>query len=118
MDDGVRLALIKLAEMTTSSSPEPPPQGHIIKLHTPVSETPPPIPKLRLSMPDSQAASHAANGATSSSSSAGPVKLVIPGKKKVIPAQKRGLSDIDLKAITNALGKLVSRLPRTLNDCA
>lgn len=109
MDDGVRLALLKLAETTTSSLTEPPPQSHIIKLHTPVSETPPPIPKLRLSMPDSQAASHAANGAIAT----GPVKLVIPGKKKVLPAQQKGLPDADLKAIANALGKLVSQLQIT-----
>lgn len=59
-------------------------------------------------MPDSQAVSHAANGATGSTS--GPVKLVIPSKKKVLPAQKNGLPDADLKAITNALGKLVRHL--------
>lgn len=63
-------------------------------------------------MPDSQAISHAANGATGSTS--GPVKLVIPSKKKVMPAQKNGLSDADFKAITNALGKLVSTAPTHL----
>lgn len=98
----MRFALLKVAEMTTSSVPEPA-LGHIIKLPTPVTEQPPPIPKLRLSMPDSQAAAHAANGA-----SAGPVKLVISGKKKALPAQKNGLSDNDLKAINIALAKLVS----------
>lgn len=105
LDDEIRLALLKVAEICMSSQPEPQP-GNVIKLSTPVSEMPPPliIPKLRLSVPDAQAAAHASNGVPS----AGPVKLVIPNKKKLLPAQKSGLSDMDLKAITNALAKMVS----------
>jgi hypothetical protein len=88
--------------MTTSSLPEPQP-GNIIKLHTPVSEVPPTLPtKIRLSVPGATAPeSFSTFGGTV------PLKLVIPGKK-LVPAQKKGLPESDLKAINNALSKLVS----------
>jgi hypothetical protein len=94
--------------MTTASNPEPLP-GNIIKLHTPVSEVPPsvPPPKIRLSLPASVPPEIAANFSGSGSA---PLKLVIPGKK-VVPAQKKGLPEADLKAINNALNKLVSNFP-------
>jgi hypothetical protein len=88
--------------MTTQSLPEPPP-GNIIKLHTPVTEVPPTLPtKIRLSLPGSAVPEGFSNLGGNQ-----PLKLVIPGKK-VVPAQRRGLPEADLKAINNALNKLVS----------
>lgn len=105
--------MIKIAEITTSSNSEPVP-GHIIKLATPISEVPPPIPKLRLSVPDSQG-----NAFASAVTAPGPVKLVIPGaKKKTLPAQKKGLSEPDMKAIENAIVKLVRGLFTSRCRCA
>jgi hypothetical protein len=91
--------------MTTSSLPEPAP-GNIIKLHTPISEVPPtlPTPKIRLSVPGTTVPEGFSNFGGNT-----PLRLVIPGKK-VVPAQKKGLPEQDLKAINNALGKLV-RIP-------
>ena len=98
----IRLAFIKVAEMTTASLPEPQP-GNIIKLHTPVTEVPPTLPtKIRLSLPGTTVPEGFSNFGGNQ-----PLKLVIPGKK-VNPAQKKGLPESDLKAITNALNKLVS----------
>jgi hypothetical protein len=120
MDESIRFAFIKVAEMTMMSNPEPQP-GNIIKLHTPLSEVPPslPTPKIRLSVPGgdgststastSVAAAAAAASAAVPHTASGSVKLVIPGKKKVVPAQKQGLPEADLKAISNALAKLVRR---------
>ena len=88
--------------MTTQSLPEPPP-GNIIKLHTPVTEVPPTLPtKIRLSLPGTTVPEGFSNFGGNQ-----PLKLVIPGKK-VNPAQRKGLPESDLKAITNALNKLVS----------
>jgi hypothetical protein len=90
--------------MTTQSLPEPPP-GNIIKLHTPITEVPPTLPtKIRLSLPGSAVPEGISNFGGNQ-----PLKLVIPGKK-VVPAQRRGLPEADLKAINNALNKLVSLL--------
>lgn len=101
-DDAIRMAFIKVAEMTTASLPEPQP-GNIIKLHTPVTEAPPALAtKIRLSLPGSTVPEGFSNFGGNQ-----PLKLVIPGKK-VNPAQKKGLPESDLKAITNALNKLVS----------
>jgi hypothetical protein len=101
-DDAIRFAFIKVAEMTTQSLPEPPP-GNIIKLHTPITEVPPTLPtKIRLSLPGSAVPEGFSNFGGNQ-----PLKLVIPGKK-VVPAQRRGLPEADLKAINNALNKLVS----------
>jgi len=88
--------------MTTSSLPEPAP-GNIIKLHTPISEVPPslPTPKIRLSLPGTTVPEGYSNFGGNT-----PLRLVIPGKK-VVPAQKKGLPEQDLKAINNALSKLV-----------
>jgi hypothetical protein len=109
MDESIRFAFIKIAEMTMMSNTEPLP-GNIIKLHTPISETPPviPTPKIRLSMPDTGTSSNVTSAVPHTAS--GSVKLVIPGKKKAVPAQKHGLPEADLKAINNALAKLVSGL--------
>jgi hypothetical protein len=91
--------------MTTASLPEPLP-GNIIKLHTPVTEIPPTLPtKIRLSLPGSTVPEEYSNSGGNQ-----PLKLVIPGKK-VNPAQKKGLPESDLKAIANALNKLVSLFP-------
>lgn len=108
MDESIRIAFIKIAEITMMSNPEPQP-GTMIKLHTPVSEFPPslPTPKIRLSVPDSTGAG-VSGPVTHSATASGPLKLVIPNKKKVVPAQKKGLPESDLKAINNALAKLVS----------
>jgi hypothetical protein len=111
MDESIRIAFIKIAEITMMSNPEPHP-GTMIKLHTPISEHPRslPTPKIRLSVPDSATTvvgGTATGPVTHAATASGALKLVIPSKKKVVPAQKKGLPESDLKAINNALAKLV-----------
>ncbi|ORY34750.1 hypothetical protein BCR39DRAFT_514465 [Naematelia encephala] len=96
-DDELRLTLIKIAEMTTSSQAEPNPDK-LIRLptvETPVAMT----PKIRLSLGEPK----------EESSSYFPVmpKIVVNAKKKK-PAQSTGLSDTDLVAIQTVLRKLIA----------
>lgn len=99
VDDEVRFALLKVAEITISSTSEPVP-GVVITLPTPTVDGPP-APTIRL---------NASNN--NKEDTAAPVRLVLnPKKAKLLPSQKAGLSDTDLKAIQNAWEKMVSLPP-------
>ncbi|CAK9784528.1 unnamed protein product [Cutaneotrichosporon oleaginosum] len=132
-DREILFALIKAAEVISTTVPEPKP-GAIIKLQTPITEGPPEVPhapKIRFSMTPStpvdprgaeatdygfpRPAPVEANAAAGASA---PIKLVLNNsgppkdkkkKKKNVPkAQAAGLSDDDFKAMTHVLGKLQS----------
>jgi hypothetical protein len=94
LDDRIRFALLKVAEITTTSTAEPVP-GAVITLQTPIAEEPV-LPKIRLNLPGSKSEDI-------------PVRLILnPKKVKATPAQRTGLSESDLTAIQVALRKLVS----------
>nr|XP_019043571.1 transcription initiation factor TFIID subunit 2 [Kwoniella bestiolae CBS 10118]OCF22501.1 transcription initiation factor TFIID subunit 2 [Kwoniella bestiolae CBS 10118] len=125
-DHEVLMALLKVAEIVSASSPEPLP-GNIITLQTPTVETAPalPTPKIRLSMgsseirPDAQGYGFPiVDGQMTPGGSNIPLKITLnpnanvsqsSQKKKNVPKQqRRGLSDNDFKAITIALQKLIA----------
>lgn len=129
-DREILFALIKAAEVMSFTVPEPKP-GAIIKLQTPLTETPTvSTPKIRLSMTPSDPRGPAPAGEPSDgygfprmpptdapSPGANPIKLVLSNpvapskdkkkKKKNVPkAQSGGLSDQDFKTITVVLTKI------------
>ncbi len=134
-DREILFALIKAAEVISTTVPEPKP-GAIIKLQTPLTETPAvATPKIRFSMTPSTPADPRGAGPAGEpadygfpsqtpveppapvAAPAAPIKLVLNNnppppkdkkkKKKNVPkAQAAGLSDDDFKAITIVLGKL------------
>ncbi|GMK55103.1 hypothetical protein CspeluHIS016_0201590 [Cutaneotrichosporon spelunceum] len=133
-DREILFALIKAAEIISSTTAEPKP-GAIIKLQTPVTETPTAAaPKIRFNVNSSTPADQRgpsttgdvtdygsarlppADAASPSTSAAGLIKLVLNNsgppkdkkkKKKHVPkAQTAGLSDEDFKAVTHVLAKL------------
>lgn len=129
-DREILFALIKAAEVMSSTVPEPKP-GAIIKLQTPITETPTvSTPKIRLSMTPSDPRGPGPVGEApadygfprqpapeAASPGGGPIKLVLSNptappkekkkKKKNVPkAQSAGLSEQDFKAITVVLAKL------------
>ncbi|WVR08077.1 hypothetical protein IAU60_005123 [Kwoniella sp. DSM 27419] len=125
-DHDIRLALLKVAEIITTSTHEPLP-GSIITLSTPVVETPVvSTPKIRISMgsadikPDSQGYGFPMmDGQVTPGASTLPKKIILspnpnaavstPKKKDKVPKpQQKGLSDNDFKAITIALQKLIA----------
>ena len=123
----MRLALIKVAEITVGSTAEPLP-GNLITLQTPVIETPSALtPRIRLSMggPSGQDVNSETEGESRhkrdlpvgygfpivDQPAVSPVKLLLtaaPKKNKSVhKSQSRGLPDADVAAIRNALKKLV-----------
>ncbi|BEJ12391.1 hypothetical protein CspHIS471_0208510 [Cutaneotrichosporon sp. HIS471] len=133
-DREILFALIKAAEIISLTTAEPKP-GAIIKLQTPVTETPAAAaPKIRFSMTPSTPVDPRGTGPASDTSdygfprappadapsppaaAAAPIKLVLNNsgppkdkkkKKKNVPkAQTAGLSDDDFKAVTHVMGKL------------
>ncbi|WVQ79213.1 hypothetical protein IAT38_001309 [Cryptococcus sp. DSM 104549] len=123
-DHEVRLALLKIAEIISSSTSEPLP-GNLITLQTPTTETTPAPqpPKIRISMgsadivPDSAGYGFPTMENPVVAPRTAP-KIVLnanagaaapPAKQKNVPkAQRGGLSDTDFKAITIALTKLAN----------
>ncbi|WVQ66072.1 uncharacterized protein L199_004250 [Kwoniella botswanensis] len=123
-DHEILMALLKVAEVISSSSAEPLP-GNIITLQTPTVETAPalPTPKIRLSMgsseirPDVQGYGFPiVDGQMTPGGTSIPLKITlnpnasVPQRKKdkIPKQQRRGLSDNDFKAISIALQRLIA----------
>lgn len=133
-DREILFALIKAAEVISTTVPEPKP-GAIIKLQTPITESPAATaPKIRFSMtpstpvdprgpgPAGEAADYGfplptpIDAPSPGAAAAAPIKLVLNNsgppkdkkkKKKNVPkAQAAGLSDDDFKVVTHVMGKL------------
>jgi transcription initiation factor TFIID subunit 2 len=107
-DHSIRFALIKIAEMITSSQAEPLP-GNLITLQTPVVETPALTPRIRISVGDAKEYFPSlAVQAPAPASPVAPLKLTVNTNKRVHKSQSKGLSDSDLAAISLVLKKIVS----------